>query len=166
MMPVRLFRRQSRLAPLREAARFCFPPANTPPARCICAAVCEWEAPARRSFTSTNPAAFPFGKIAAQAALFFGEDLEDVTIEGAGTVDGQAEYDWREDNFEMGFSHKESMQKLGKPLLHSSKRFSGAPSFPAPLVARQIQGREVHRTKMAPFTQLDAKSVHLRASEV
>jgi len=28
-------------------------------------------------------------------ALFYGEDLENVTLEGRGTVDGQAEYDWR-----------------------------------------------------------------------
>jgi hypothetical protein len=28
-------------------------------------------------------------------ALFYGKDLENVTLEGRGTVDGQAEYDWR-----------------------------------------------------------------------
>jgi hypothetical protein len=28
-------------------------------------------------------------------ALFFGENLENVTLEGRGTVDGQAEYEWR-----------------------------------------------------------------------
>ena len=98
-------------------------------------------------FASTNPAAFPFGKIAAQAALFFGEDLEDVTIEGAGTIDGQAEYDWREDNFEMGFSHKESMQKLGKPLLRT---------FPKGFPERQVFPRLLWlgKSKNVKFTGL------------
>src|SRR5438132_12825298 len=30
-----------------------------------------------------------------KAALMYGENLENITIEGRGTVDGQAEYEWR-----------------------------------------------------------------------
>ena len=67
-------------------------------------------------FASTNPAAFTFETVSVQAALFFGDQIENVTIEGKGTIHGQAEYDWREDDFERTFSHKESMIKLGKPL--------------------------------------------------
>jgi len=85
-------------------------------------------------FASTNPGAYQFKTISAQAALFFGDNLEGVKIEGEGTVDGQAEYDWREDDFENSFSHKESMIKLGKPLLRS---------FPKGFPQRQIFPRLV-----------------------
>jgi len=67
-------------------------------------------------FASTNPAAFAFETVSVQAALFFGDRIENVTIEGNGTIHGQAEYDWREDDYERTFSHKESMIKLGKRL--------------------------------------------------
>ncbi len=70
-------------------------------------------------FASTNPAAYEFGGIPSKASLFFGEDLVDVAIGGAGTVDGQAEYEWREDDFEKGFNHKETMHALGKSLQRS-----------------------------------------------
>ncbi len=81
-------------------------------------------------FASTNPAAYEFGKIPSKAALLSGDDLEDVTIDGAGTIDGQAEYEWRdEDNVEEVFDHGKRMQKLGKPLRRS---------FPAGLPQRQV----------------------------
>lgn len=80
-------------------------------------------------FASPNPAAYEYGPIVAQAALFLGEDLVDVEIKGAGTVDGQAEYEWREDDVEKGFNHKETMMALGKPLRRS---------FPKGLPQRQV----------------------------
>ncbi len=54
-------------------------------------------------------------------ALIFGEHLENVTIEGCGTLDGQAEYVWRLDDFEDDFirPNKELMLSLGKPVLRS-----------------------------------------------
>lgn len=70
-------------------------------------------------YASTNPAAYYFKTISVQAAVFFGDEVEDITFEGAGTIDGQAAYDWREDDFEGSFPHKESMIKLGKPLLRT-----------------------------------------------
>ena len=85
-------------------------------------------------FASTNPAAYDYDRIVAQSALFRGENLEDVAIEGAGTVDGQAAYEWREDDFERGYSHMESMQRLGRSLLRS---------FPQGFPKRQIFPRLV-----------------------
>jgi hypothetical protein len=70
-------------------------------------------------FASPDPAAYDYGKIPSKAALLYGEDVENVSIEGRGTVDGQAEYEWRPDNFERGFSHKLMMEKLGKSLMRS-----------------------------------------------
>jgi hypothetical protein len=70
-------------------------------------------------FASADPGAYDFGMLAAKAALFHGEDLEHVTLTGRGTVDGQAEYEWREDDFEQGYNHKTWMQALGKSLRRS-----------------------------------------------
>jgi hypothetical protein len=68
-------------------------------------------------FASLRPADFDCGQIPSKAALLYGEDLENVTIEGRGTIDGQAQYEWRPDDFERAFDHKQIMQRLGKPLL-------------------------------------------------
>ena len=54
-------------------------------------------------------------------ALIFGENLESISIEGRGTVDGQAEYEWRPDDIEDDFirPNKELMLSLGKSILRS-----------------------------------------------
>jgi hypothetical protein len=70
-------------------------------------------------FASTDPKAYDFGTIPSKAALFYGDDLEDVSFGGKGIVDGQAQYDWRPDDFEQGFEHKTRMQSLGKSLMRS-----------------------------------------------
>ena len=82
-------------------------------------------------FATTDPGAYDFGTNAAKAALLFGENLEGVSIEGRGTVDGQAEYEWREDDFETGYNHKTWMQALGKSLRRSvPKGFPKREVFP------------------------------------
>ncbi len=53
------------------------------------------------------------------AALFQGDDLEDVSIEGRGTVDGQAKYIWQPDTTEHTFNHKTLMVSLGKSVMRS-----------------------------------------------
>ena len=70
-------------------------------------------------FASPEPAAYDYGTEVSRAALLYGEDLEDVSIGGRGTVDGQAQYEWRVDDFERAFDHKTLMQSLGKSLLRS-----------------------------------------------
>jgi len=35
-----------------------------------------------------------------RTALFYGEDLDNITLEGRGTVDGQAEYEWKVQDFD------------------------------------------------------------------
>ena len=82
-------------------------------------------------FASPDPKAYDYGQIPSKAALIYGEDLENISIEGRGIVDGQAEYEWRPDNFERGFSHKLMMEKLGKPLMRSfPKDFPQREVFP------------------------------------
>ena len=54
-------------------------------------------------------------------ALFYGEDLKNITLEGRGTVDGQGEYEWRLNDIRDDFirPNQERMEALGKPLLRS-----------------------------------------------
>jgi hypothetical protein len=47
-------------------------------------------------FASKDPAAYPYSIRKDTTALLLGVDLENVTIEGRGTVDGEGEYEWRE----------------------------------------------------------------------
>ena len=70
-------------------------------------------------FASTNAAAYDYGTIASKAALLYGENLEEVTIAGEGTLDGQAEYEWRDDDVEHSFDHKDRMRALGKSIRRS-----------------------------------------------
>lgn len=82
-------------------------------------------------YATTDPAAYDCGAIVSKAALFYGEDLEDVSLAGRGIVDGQAEYEWRPDDFEKNFEHKKIMQGLGKPLMRSlPKDFPKRQIFP------------------------------------
>lgn len=66
-------------------------------------------------FASQDPAAFD------KPALLYGEDLQNITIEGRGTVDGQAEYVWRLNDLKDFFirDNQLMMESLGKPLMRS-----------------------------------------------
>jgi hypothetical protein len=57
-------------------------------------------------------------------ALFYGEDLVNITLEGRGTVHGQGAYEWRLNDMEDDFIRPNQvlMEKLGKPLLRSFPR--------------------------------------------
>ena len=54
-------------------------------------------------------------------ALIFADGADHITIEGGGTIDGQAEYEWRPDDIEDDFirPNKELMLSLGKPINRS-----------------------------------------------
>lgn len=54
-------------------------------------------------------------------ALIYAEDVENISIEGRGTINGQAEYEWRRDDIEDDFirPNKELMLALGKPITRS-----------------------------------------------
>ncbi len=59
--------------------------------------------------------------IASKTALLFADHVDDVTLEGRGTVDGQGSYIWREDDLDDVFVRpaKDLMRSLGKSLLRS-----------------------------------------------
>jgi len=70
-------------------------------------------------FASEDPAAFDKQKVKSKDALFFGEDLEDIAIEGRGTIDGQAKYFWAPDTIERSFLHKKLIVASGKSQMRS-----------------------------------------------
>ena len=70
---------------------------------------------------------------AKNAALIYGEDLRDIAIEGAGTLDGQSTYDWRPNEITDHYilSNQHQMEAAGKPLLRPFPRgFPGEKIFP------------------------------------
>jgi polygalacturonase len=56
-----------------------------------------------------------------KAALLYGEDLRDIAIEGRGTIDGQASYEWRLNDFTDYYIRPNQllMEATGKPLMRS-----------------------------------------------
>jgi hypothetical protein len=70
-------------------------------------------------YASENAADFDKQKVKSKDALFFGEDLEDIAIEGRGTVDGQAKYFWAPDTIERSFLHKKLIVASGASQMRS-----------------------------------------------
>jgi hypothetical protein len=82
-------------------------------------------------FATQDTNGYDYRGISSRAALFYGENLEKITIEGQGIVDGQAEYEWRPDDFERNYDHKTKMESLGKSLMRSvPKGFPKREVFP------------------------------------
>ena len=60
-------------------------------------------------------------------ALLLGEDIENISIEGRGTIDGQAEYDWRMNVIDDGYirDNQQAAQAAGVPLMRSFPKDMG-----------------------------------------
>ena len=73
-------------------------------------------------------------------ALFYGEDLEGITVEGHGTIDGQSEYEWRLKDHEDDFirDNMEIMQALGKPLMRAYPAQNALPKMFVLLKCRDV----------------------------
>ncbi len=58
---------------------------------------------------------------ARKAALIYGEDLHDIALEGAGTLDGQASYEWHLNTMTDHYilPNQRRMEAAGKPLMRS-----------------------------------------------
>jgi len=69
-------------------------------------------------FASLNGREFDSEKT---AALIYGEDLHNIALEGRGTLDGQASYEWRPNNFTDFYimPNQRLMEAAGKPLMRS-----------------------------------------------
>ena len=66
-------------------------------------------------YSSKDPASFD------KRGLFYGEDLENITLEGRGTVDGQAEYEWRLSDMQDWYIYPNQVrwEKAGLPLMRA-----------------------------------------------
>ncbi len=64
-------------------------------------------------YASQNPNDFAVQKVKSKDALLFGENLEDISIEGRGTVDGQQTYYWAPDHFGDIHAHALEMKQFG-----------------------------------------------------
>ena len=64
---------------------------------------------------------------ARKAALIYGEDLHDIALEGAGTLDGQATYEWHLNTITDYYilPNQRQMEATGKPLMRSFPTGSG-----------------------------------------
>ena len=82
-------------------------------------------------FASKDPQAYDVKESNDSAALFYGIGLENISIEGRGTIDGQHEFMWmpQPENFERAYGHLLMMKKLGKSLMRS---------FPVGFPQRQV----------------------------
>ena len=60
-------------------------------------------------------------------ALLLGEDLENITIEGHGTINGQAKYDWRMNVIDDGYirDNQKAAEAAGVPLMRSFPKGMG-----------------------------------------
>ena len=72
-------------------------------------------------YVSKDSSAFDKGQT---AALLYGEDLQNISIEGRGLIDGQSEYEWRLDDLDDAYIRPNSllMKTLGKPLMRPFPR--------------------------------------------
>ncbi len=64
-------------------------------------------------------------------SLLYGKDLENLTIEGRGTIDGQAKYEWRENNFDDAYIRENQIlaQATGMRLMRSFPKGEGKNPF-------------------------------------
>jgi len=72
-------------------------------------------------FVSKDSRAFDQGQT---ATFIYGEDLQKISIEGRGTIDGQSEYEWRLSEFDDAYIRPNQvlMTALGKPLMRPFPR--------------------------------------------
>jgi hypothetical protein len=72
-------------------------------------------------FASKDPGAYDVSQSNDSAALFYAIDVENISIEGRGTIDGQHEFFWIEQpqDYERAYGHTLMMKNTGKPLMRS-----------------------------------------------
>ena len=85
-----------------------------------------------------------------KSALIYGEDLHDIAIDGRGTVDGQASYDFHLNNFTDYYIRPNQllMEATGKPLLRSFPTGFGKESvYPRLVLLMRCEDVRIHGLK-------------------
>ncbi len=70
-------------------------------------------------YASENRSAFADQKVKSKEALLFGENLEDISIGGRGTIDGQEKYIWAEDTVDRAYNHRKEAIKAHASLMRT-----------------------------------------------
>jgi Glycosyl hydrolases family 28 len=88
--------------------------------------------------------------------LLFGEDLENITIEGRGTINGQAKYDWRMNVIDDGYirDNQKSAEATGVPLMRSFPKGMGVRKI-YPHMIKLLRCRDV---RIAGLSIIDSPS--------
>jgi len=78
-------------------------------------------------FASKDPKAYAKDSL----ALFYGMDLEHITVEGRGVIDGQGEYEWRLNNIDDAYikDNQLLMEAAGKPTMRSFPKPNAMPNM-------------------------------------
>jgi len=89
-------------------------------------------------------------------ALLLGEDLENITIEGRGTINGQAEYDWRMNVIDDGYirDNQKAAEAAGVPLMRSFPKGMGTRKI-YPHMIKLLRCRDV---RIAGLSIIDSPS--------
>jgi polygalacturonase len=93
---------------------------------------------------------------AKKAALIYGEDLHDIALEGAGTLDGQASYEWHLNTITDHYilPNQRQMEAAGKPLMRS---------FPAGFGTETVYPRMVLLLRCTDVRIAGLKFLHSRS---
>ncbi|HMD96784.1 MAG TPA: glycosyl hydrolase family 28 protein [Terriglobia bacterium] len=88
--------------------------------------------------------------------LLVGEDLDNITIEGRGTINGQAEYDWRMNVIDDGYirDNQKAAEAAGVPLMRSFPKGMGTRKI-YPHMIKLLRCRDV---RIAGLSILDSPS--------
>jgi len=99
-------------------------------------------------FSAKGRDAFP------KEALLHGEDLENLTIEGRGAIDGRAEYEWRENDLDDRYLHPNLllMQAAGKSLRRAFPRPDSAGHLVRLVRCRDVQVRGLSFVRSPSWT--------------
>ena len=118
-MPGRRCKKPLMPAAKRAEAGFTFRPGSTRRDSFICARECGCTVEAGATIYATLDSSQYDD--ARKAALIYGEDLHDIALEGAGTLDGQATYEWHLNTITDAYilGNQRQMEATGKPLMRS-----------------------------------------------
>ena len=104
---------------------------------------------------------------APKSALLYGADLHDIAIEGRGTIDGQASYDWRRNDITDHYilPNQRLMEATGKPLMRSfPKGFPKETVYPRLVLLLRcqdvrIQGLTFRQSRSWTITRMPANAL-------
>ena len=106
-------------------------------------------------------------------ALFYGRDLEHITVEGRGVVDGQGEYEWRLNDWDDAYikDNQLLMEAAGQPTLRSFPKPNAVPKMFLLIRCRDVRVAGLSLVRSPSWTihpvgceRMVVDGVHIRSS--